>query len=267
MKIAFITDIHANLEALDSVLSDIDKNEVSNIISLGDNVGYGPDPVKVLERLYERDIDSLLGNHDEAVIEPSLFDDASDYAVNAMEWTRYRLNQEADDFPDFQDILAAYFQAPFSSLLGDKSKVILAHGCPGPDKTRFDYLLEPQDLVNPFLYMKKKKLKICFFGHTHRQIFWEVDGAGVSLIEFDYDESIEFTDTEIKDSTLFINPGSVGQPRDKNPDASYVIYEQISDRHIFTFKRVEYDIETTIQKIYEIESLDDRLGDRLRTGS
>jgi predicted phosphodiesterase len=266
-KIALISDVHANLEAIEAVLSDIEKSETSDIISLGDNVGYGPNPAEVLKRLHEKNIFSLEGNHDLAVVNPKSFADATDLALDALEWTRLQLVEAVKKDEKFEAILENYLGMPEYCILPDDPHVILVHGCPGEQKSRFEYLLSPEDLIKPSYYMKKKNLKVCFFGHTHRQVLWEVDPDGVSLIESDINEPIVYSERELANRQILINPGSVGQPRDENPDAAYVIYERTQDARIFTFKRVAYDVEKTVQKIYAIRALDNRLGDRLVLGA
>ncbi|BBM84923.1 metallophosphoesterase family protein [Candidatus Uabimicrobium amorphum] len=267
VRVAIISDIHANLEACEAVLADIDRHGIDDIISLGDNVGYGPNPVEVLLRLHERDIMTLEGNHDLAVINPKSFANASGYAASALEWTRERLSNHVSEDMGFQEILGIYFGAPAYSVLHDNHNVLLVHGSPGKHKVRFNYLLAPEDFLAPKKYMKKMRCNICFFGHTHRQIMWEVDNEGVSLIEYEVDEALEYSDAELKNLYLFLNPGSVGQPRDNNPDAAYLIYEKIDDRNIITFKRVAYDVNTTIEKIYQEDLLSNMLGDRLIRGA
>ena len=267
MKIAFVADIHANLEALESVLEDIEKNEISDIISLGDNIGYGPNPVEVLQKLHSMDIFSLEGNHDFAVVDPKSFADATDLAIEALEWTRFQLWEAVKKDENFQDVLQNYLGTQACCTLQEDPRVILVHGRPGPEKNRFDYLLQPEDMLKPAHFMQKKGLKVCLFGHTHRQVLWEVDTSGVSLIEIEPNEPVVFTEEEIEFSELILNPGSVGQPRDRNPDSAYMVYEQKDNQHIFTFKRVAYNIEKTREKIYAIEHLDKRLGDRLIIGA
>ncbi|WP_372367394.1 metallophosphoesterase [Candidatus Uabimicrobium sp. HlEnr_7] len=267
VRVAIISDIHANLEACDAVLADIDRQGISDIISLGDNVGYGPNPVEVLKRLHEREIMTLEGNHDLAVVNPKSFAGASGYAASAIEWTRERLCDQVKKNIEFQEILGLYFGAPAYSVLHDNQEVLLVHGSPGKNKVRFNYLLAPEDLLAPKKYMKKMRCNVCFFGHTHRQIIWEVDNEGVSLVEYEIDEALEYSDKELKDLYLFVNPGSVGQPRDSDPDAAYLVYEKKLDKNIITFKRVEYDINTTIEKIYQEDLLSNMLGDRLIRGS
>jgi predicted phosphodiesterase len=160
-----------------------------------------------------------------------------------------------------------YLETPDSFLLEEDSRVILVHGSPGKYKSRFNYILSPEDLLKPAKFMSKRNMKICFFGHTHKQVLWEVDNEGISLLEFNINEPVIFTEDELKNSKLIINPGSVGQPRDHIPESAYLVYEQKNNAHIFTFKRVDYDIEKTVNKIYDIKELDDRLGDRLFIGA
>lgn len=265
-KIAIITDIHANLEALNAVLADIDRQNIDDIISLGDNVGYGPNPVEVLERLHEKNIPSIEGNHDLAVVDPKTFASFTDLAYDALEWTRLQLQQALQKNRNFENILARYLGTPVSYILPEDSQIILVHGSPGPKDYRFDYLVAPQHILAPAKYMRDQDLKICFYGHTHCQVLWEFDRQGVSLIEFEIDDPVVFTEKELNHACLLVNPGSVGQPRDRNPDAAYLIYERKKDTHTLTFKRIPYDIQKTVKKIYAIKTLDKLLGDRLLKG-
>lgn len=162
VKIALIADIHSNLEALTAVLADIDKHGIKDIISLGDNIGYGPDPIETILTLYKHNIFSLQGNHDFAVFTPKIFDEASEIALKALEWTRECLCQSLEQEPKFEKILSMYLETPDSFLLEDDSRVILVHGSPGKYKQRFDYILSPEDLLQPAKFMNKRNLKICF---------------------------------------------------------------------------------------------------------
>ncbi len=264
-KIAVISDIHANLEALESVLADIEQHNITDIISLGDNIGYGPDPVAVLQLLHSKGILTLEGNHDLAVVDPNTFAEATDLAIEALQWTRYQLWENSKKDEKFQEILKNYLGCDSSYILQSDPRILFVHGCPGPNV--FDYILEPQDAFRASQYMRKKRHRVCFYGHTHQQVFWEVDSSGVSVIDYDYDIPLIFTDEEIENYQLILNPGSVGQPRDGNPKSGYVIYENQDGSHIFTFKRISYDVEKTLRKIYNISQLDNSLGDRLLFGA
>ena len=261
-----ITDLHANLEATEAVLGDIEKYEISDIISLGDNVGYGPNPVEVLLRLYEKDVVTLEGNHDLAVVNPKSFAEATDLALEALEWTRLQLMESLKRDPDFEELLESYLGTPNMIVLPNDERIILVHGAPGDPPQYFNYLLKPEDLLAASKYMRQQGHSLCFFGHTHCQVLWEVDSTGISLIDFIIDEPITYTEEELSQVQIYINPGSVGQPRDQNPDAAYVIYEANEDHHTFTFKRVSYEVEKTRQKIHAVPALDNRLGDRLVAG-
>ena len=268
-KIALIGDIHSNYEALEAVLKDIDQYNVEDIISLGDNIGYGPNPILVLRKLYERQIFSIEGNHDNAILDQKAFMDSGAHgpALKAIEWTRDQLSLEINKDPSFEDIASCYFGTPPFTQLPDDPISILTHGRPGNNKVRFDYLIEPEDFLLPTRYMVKKNLRIAFFAHTHQQGFWEVDENGVSVLDLDYESPMTFTKKELENCILFINPGAVGQPRDNNHNSAYMIYEYLEDRYNFIFRRVAYDYETTMKKIYNIPELDDRLGDRLYFGN
>lgn len=267
MKIAIITDVHANLEALDMVLKDIERNEITEIISLGDNIGYGPNPVEVLQKLYSKNVVTLEGNHDLAVVNPRSFADATDLAINALEWTRLKLWEASQVVENFEEILLQYLGTQSYFIHPDDPRIIFVHGSPGDENNSFDYILSPEDALFASEHMRKKDQKICFFGHTHQQALWTIDDEKVRLVDIDINKPIIFTEEDLEKTQLLINPGSVGQPRDGNPDSAYMIYERKEDQHIFTFKRIRYLVEKTIRKIYGIPELDNTLGDRLMFGA
>lgn len=268
-KIALIADIHANYEALEAVLQDIKKyKDIDYILSLGDNVGYGPDPTVVLRTLYSNNICSIEGNHDNAIVDLNEFkaSGAHQAAINAIQWTRNQLAQECENDAEFTTIAEQYFNTEPMIQLSDDPCSIFVHGSPGPLECRFDYLIDPEDFFSAAQQMIAANLHISFFAHTHEQGFWEVEDGGVSSFDIEFYTPMTFAKDEIQDRVLFINPGAVGQPRDGNPNAAYAIYEYDDSRYSFTFCRVPYDIDTTVSKIYNIPELDDRLGERLLRG-
>jgi len=224
VKYAVISDIHANLEALLSVLSDIDALRPGFVVCLGDIVGYGADPNACVDIIRERNIPSVMGNHDAAaagVTEPCNFNPA---AREAALWTRNELTEENADF------LAAL---PDSI---ETEHFLAVHGAiSDPDK----YILDYGDAEPEFYLMGRHRL--CFFGHTH------VPARHKSLSG---------------PERFLVNPGSVGQPRDGNPRAAFLIYD--TDTGI-EFRRAEYDIASAQEKIIE-SGLDKRLAERLSRG-
>jgi putative phosphoesterase len=224
MKYAVISDIHSNLEALRSVLSGIDAIGPDAIICLGDIVGYGADPNACADIIREREIPSVMGNHDAAaagVTEPYNFNSA---VREAALWTRSELTKENRSF------LAA---------LPDRLETehfLAVHGAiSDPDK----YILVYRDAEPEFSLMGGHTL--CFFGHTHVPAHHKSPAGPERHL---------------------INPGSVGQPRDRNPRAAYVIYDTESG---IEFRRAEYDIRSARKKIIE-KGLDPRLAERLSYG-
>ena len=247
--IALISDIHSNLAALEAVLTDIRAKNVDEIICLGDVVGYGPDPEACIDFL--KDLKTvLLGNHDEAV----LTGEASDFnlrARRAVDWTRKRLNENIQNDPIKQE--RWNFLERMQSILQD-GNLTFVHGSPrNPTK---EYVI-PRDAMN------QAKMKdiferipgLCFGGHTHL--------PGVFTPNFEFLTPKDMNNIYIHDgSKAFVNIGSVGQPRDGDIRASYVTY----DGESVVWRRIEYDVQKTVQKIHAIDGLDRSLGDRLLEG-
>lgn len=239
MKYAVISDIHSNLEALSRVLEETDKIGVDEVICLGDIVGYGASPNECVEMLRLRKIESVMGNHDVVACgkkEPVNFNPA---ARDAVLWTRSKLT---DDNAKFLGVL------PDAGETGD---FLAVHGAiSDPDM----YILSDYDAVPEFELMEKHSL--CFFGHTHVRIYYTLIEDGVRR-SFNNEFSVN------QEAKYLINPGSVGQPRDRDPRASFLIYDD--DERIVKFIRLEYDIESAQRKILEA-GLDGKLADRLSFG-
>ncbi len=253
MRTALISDIHGNLEALNVVLEDIDRQRVDRIICLGDILGYGPDPVACVDLVAERCEWSLLGNHDYgALYEPTNFNAAAEHAAY---WTRSQLDLEADEAK-----AAARWEVlgrlRVRTTLDD---FLCVHGSP---RRPINEYIFPEDAIN-----SPRKMELifdhvpdkCLVGHTH------VPGVFTDEPEFwgldDLDGAVWKLGGEGK---AIINPGSVGQPRDLDPRASYAILD--SDAGEVRFHRLEYDIDSVVDKIYAVPELSNWLGDRLREG-
>ncbi|MCP4759703.1 MAG: metallophosphoesterase family protein [Planctomycetes bacterium] len=253
MRTALISDIHGNLEALNVVFDDIDRRTVDRIISLGDILGYGPDPVACVDLVAERCEWSLMGNHDYgALYEPTNFNAAAEQAAY---WTRAQLELEEDETAAARrwEILGRLrVRTSFDDFL-------CVHGSP---RRPINEYIFPEDAINSPVKMKQLFEYIpsnCLVGHTHV--------PGVFTDEPDFYGSEDMDDAKWKitgDDKCIINPGSVGQPRDLDPRASYAILD--SEAKDVEFFRLEYDIESVVQKIYAIPELTNWLGDRLREG-
>jgi predicted phosphodiesterase len=235
---AIITDIHSNLEALETVLADIDARGIKNILCLGDIVGYGANPKECIDLIMERAEVCICGNHDAAVFyEPFNFNIG---AERACYWTRQMLEDEP------------------SKPLRDRRWEFLGKL---PPRVVYQYLFGDDVYSNPSKLManfERFTEVACFVGHTH------VPGVFVDDPYFESpNELAEPGVYEIaEDDKVIINVGSLGQPRDRDPRAAYGIV----DEGRVEFIRLEYDVEKTVHKILNTPELDDFLGHRLLEG-
>ena len=217
MKYAIVSDIHANIQAWDAVIEDIQKQGVDAILCLGDVIGYGPNPAEVLESCHQHVDYFILGNHDAVIgnrMDSNLFNDSAKYLI---EWTRNQLNDEAAKF--FGNM----------SLRMEGETFACAHAelaLPG----RFSYLYEPNDCISSF---DATRQQVLFVGHTHMQAkFTWKDGRllqGKSE-NFNLEEGARY----------LINAGSVGDPRDGKTNAHYVIYDE--EKKSIQYRSIPFDI-------------------------
>jgi predicted phosphodiesterase len=246
--IAILSDIHSNFEALQAVQRDLAGQGVTEVYCLGDVVGYGPNPRECLETAMTFKL-TLKGNHDEAV----LFDppDFNPTAHRAALWTRDQIDapirnaQAADRRWEFLSEL---------QLTHRDGEILYVHG--SPSNPLHEYIF-PEDIYN---HRKMDRIfnlvkRHCFQGHTH------IPGIFTEDLQFYSPEDIGFA-YELDRRKTLCNVGSVGQPRDNDRRACYVLF----DGKTIHFRRVEYDFETTVKKIYGYPDLDRFLGDRLRSG-
>jgi len=244
---AFISDIHGNLEALQAVLADIKQQGVEQIYCLGDIVGYGPNPRECIDLVMSHCSMTLLGNHDQgALFDPEGFNAPAERAIF---WTRQQL--ETGD-PKRNELRWEFLgERPRTFREG---KYLFVHGSARNPLNEYVF---PEDIYNQRKMEKIFALvdQYCFQGHTH------VPGVFTEGLDFFSPEELNFQYT-LGAEKILVNVGSVGQPRNGDPRSSYVTL----DGDKLTFRRVEYDKETTIRKIYDISDLDNFLGDRLRDG-
>jgi len=244
---AFISDIHSNLEALEAVLTDIRVQGISEIYCLGDVVGYGPNPRECIDKAMECKV-CLLGNHDQgALFDPEGFNSGAERAIF---WTRNQLESLGGNSDGFRrwDFLG---ELPRNYQEGD---LLFVHGSARNPLNEYVF---PEDTYNQ---RKMEKLfalipRHVFQGHTH------VPGVFTENCRFFSPDELQY-EYRLTDEKAMINVGSVGQPRDSDPRSCYVVL----DGDLVRFRRVEYPVEETIKKIYEIPELDNFLGDRLRDG-
>lgn len=248
-RIGLISDIHSNLEALQAVLADTERVGVDRLVCLGDVVGYGPDPDACLD-LVAQSCDAVVrGNHDEAVLgQEAVHAGLHPRAQEAIEFTRSRLS------PGHLMLLESMLE------LADVDGLSLAHGSFGP--RRFLYLYTARAAREAFEYLPTS---IGAVGHTHvPAAFWESSSSDARLPEIRpfplrANETVELPGR----GRLILNPGSVGQPRDRNPDASWALYD--SEAHTVQIRRVAYDVGAVQSKIEQM-GLPDFHALRLRAG-
>ena len=254
--IAVISDVHGNLTALTAVLDDIDRRGVEQIVCLGDVVGYGPEPAKCLDLVLERCQVTLMGNHDFAVLyQPSNFNIGAEMACY---WTRRMLEGEPDKAARdrrWKFLLSLPVRQVLPAEQCPVGEVSLAHGSPRRPVNEYVF---PDDIYNSPTKLHglfERFGGLCLVGHTHV--------PGVFLATPDFYSPEELGDAyEVDSHQAMINVGSVGQPRDRDPRAGYVLLEE----GVVRFVRVEYDVEATVSLVHGIVELDDYLGNRLREG-
>ncbi|MCA9286103.1 MAG: metallophosphoesterase family protein [Phycisphaerales bacterium] len=257
MRTAIISDIHANLAALQTVLAHIDEQSVDRIICLGDIVGYGPDPVECVDLVAKRCEWSLMGNHDFGVLyEPTNFNAAAEQAAY---WTRAQFERDRTSQPD-----AAMRRWEFLGRLRvrvNHEGFLCVHGTP---RRPINEYLFPEDATNSPVKMQQVFDRIerhCLVGHTH------VPGIFTDEPDFYPPDELGAVYTLSVEEKAIVNPGSVGQPRDLDPRASYAIIDAPSEEPgRVEFYRLEYDVKSTVDKILAIPQLSDWLGERLYEG-
>ncbi|MBA3707961.1 MAG: metallophosphoesterase family protein [Planctomycetes bacterium] len=250
--IAFISDIHSNLPALNAVLKDIDSvGQVEKIYCLGDVVGYGPEPIECLDIVASRCKLILMGNHEHAVLYGAFgFHSA---AKRAIDWTRETL-QKTSPSARRNAIWQLMENLPVRHEIND---VLLVHG--SPRDPVMEYVLE-SDLWEGSDHGKMEGIfagfkRLCFVGHTHR--------PGVFTNDRCFLPASELPDGfDISDGQYLVNVGSVGQPRDHDPRACYALY---SGDAVY-WRRVAYDIDETAARFKKVEALDYRFAERLFRG-
>lgn len=241
MRYGLISDIHGNLEAFKAVLGALSKESIDEYLSIGDVIGYGADPGACIKLVTSLKIKALIaGNHDWAVLGLTDIEYFNELAKAAVIWTKRVLSQKELDF------LKSF------RLVYEEGDYTLVHGTLGsPEK--FYYILNSFDA---YLTIKLMKTAICFVGHSHIPGIFYIADDKVSYI----------VGPKIKiehDKKYIVNVGSIGQPRDLDPRASYAIYDD--EDSTVEIKRVEYDIKTAQGKILKA-GLPEKLAYRLSEG-
>jgi diadenosine tetraphosphatase ApaH/serine/threonine PP2A family protein phosphatase len=241
MRILVISDLHANSAALDAVLADA--GEIEAVWCLGDLVGYGPDPNECIARVRGLpQLVCLLGNHDAAALHQIDTDNFNPDARTAIEWTRQTLSPEA----------YAFLQSLPEKVVVDL--VTLAHG--SPRQPVWEYLLDTRTATLNFNFFETP---YCLVGHTHLPVvYYMADESRTARLVVPE----AFMQMTLAPRAI-LNPGSVGQPRDRDPRASYAILD--TAQNTWEFRRVIYDI-ASVQKRMQAIGLPERHIQRLASG-
>lgn len=222
MRVLVISDVHANLAALDAVLEDASNFDV--IWSLGDIVGYGPQPNECIATLQAYEHRHIAGNHDWGVLGKISLDDFNRDARRANLWNREQLTPES----------LAYLEAAPETIV--EGQVTMAHG--SPRNPIWEYLMAASNASFSFGFFETK---LCLVGHTHVPIVFKLEETQDA--DCHREKLPNHKSFAQQNGRYIMNPGSVGQPRDTHPDASYMLLD--TDDLVIEHRRVSYDIATT----------------------
>lgn len=238
-KYGILGDIHANMEALDAVLADAKEQGVTSYICVGDIVGYNANPSECLDRIRELGCICVRGNHDHYCSHDESLDDFHPLAASVVDWTRSQLSEEQ----------AAYLRSLELSRMV-RGFCIVHSTLDMPE--RWGYVFDALDAEAHFSY---QSTSVCFHGHTHVPVLYEKSGRV-------HRRSLSKVSLSLG-TRYFINAGSVGQPRDGDPRASYLIYSP--SEHTCELRRIPYNVEETQNRIRAV-GLPERLAKRLELG-
>ena len=240
MKYAILSDIHGNLEALETVLAHAKENGCEKYVCGGDVVGYNANPSECMAKVREMDMPCVMGNHDEYVGQDMDLSTFNPIAAEAVLWTRAQLTDEECKW---------LCDLRYVHLGGDFSMVHATFDSPH----NWGYVQNKMEAAASFTY---QTTQVCFHGHTHVPIAFIDDRLDITAQFYD---NIKVTDNK----RYFINVGSVGQPRDGDPRAAYVIYD--SENAMIQLYRLDYDLDKAQEKI-RAAGLPGRLAERLSVG-
>jgi diadenosine tetraphosphatase ApaH/serine/threonine PP2A family protein phosphatase len=227
MNLALLSDIHGNWDALKAVLEDIDSIGADHILSVGDNIGYGAEPDRVIRSLMERDIASVLGNHEQAILEPQRLSWFNPLARESLVITAGMLSTAA---LDYMAKLPAW---------RTESGCRLVHGFPPDAITTYCFEVAPDEQQRIIRSLDERR---CFIGHTHDLLLLSSDAAGLT------EEPLTQGRLRLLPGCRYlVNIGSVGQPRDGDKRAKYVLWNPVEDSLEVRF--VPYDSEAAAAKI------------------
>lgn len=230
MRLAILADIHGNYRALETVLADIALVSVDRILSLGDNIGYGPEPEEVVQALVRYQVDSVMGNHELGLVSRSYFGRLHTIARDSLQLTRSLLSSASQ----------AWLASLPSCLVHGNARYV--HGCP-PDSMTV-YLYAPTETRLQRLFASYPE-SICFAGHTH-DLGWHQAMSG-TVASCSVGLGVHSLDPQIR---YLLLPGSVGQPRDTlSWHAKYMVWDQ--ETATIEVRSVAYDVHTTVRLLGE----------------
>lgn len=239
MRIAIFGDIHSNLEALQSVLADAQIERCTHYICLGDLVGYSADPAGCIDLVRSLDCPVIKGNHDEQAAMSGTLAGFTELAAAAMQWTRGQLGEK-----DKEWLRSLRLQRVIRDFTVVHATLDTPH--------KWGYIVTPGDAAASFTY---QHTPVCFYGHTHEPVLFR---SGVAVKKQNFDK------IQLKPGAQYmINVGSVGQPRDGDWRAAYVIYQP--ETMDVELRRIPYDIESAQRKIIDA-GLPAELAERLALG-
>jgi diadenosine tetraphosphatase ApaH/serine/threonine PP2A family protein phosphatase len=245
MRYLILSDIHANLEALDAVVAAAPPSEFDRLLVLGDIVGYGADPNAVVDRVRALNPHGIIrGNHDKVASGVESAEGFNQAARFAAMWTLESLTQGNRDY---------LTGLPMGPLVIDD--VEICHGSPDDED---EYVFEPVDAIEA---LRGTQREVCFFGHTHVAIGYWMSATAFDVIVPDPND--DTTLELVAERRYMLNPGSVGQPRDGDPRAAFGIFD--SEKRTVLFRRVPYDVSGAQAKIVKA-GLPEGLARRLAVG-
>lgn len=250
-RVALISDIHSNIEALDNVLRDIEQQGVKNICCLGDLIGYGPNPREIIKAARKWDF-VLRGNHEDALLYIAM--DFSNDAADAIDWTRSELNSE--NYPKEENHVIWNYIGDLPDIR-EEGDIMYVHASPRnhtKEYVRARDVVEKGKMTEIFSMIKR----LCFYGHTHEP------GVFTEDMKFYTPKALMSRAKLIEGKKYMINVGSVGQPRDRDPRACYLVFDK--DTNIIEYRRVEYDYRKTMEKIRAIKEIPVKFAERLSVG-
>jgi diadenosine tetraphosphatase ApaH/serine/threonine PP2A family protein phosphatase len=240
MKVAILSDVHANIDALRVVLDDVARTGASTIACLGDSVGYGAEPSACLDLLFESCEVMLAGNHDLAATGRLDSGRFSEFARHAVGYAR--------------DLLTPAQRARLATLPDEDwfGELLFVHASPAKP-TEFPYIRDAESARDQF---DGRSFRVAFYGHTHVPLAFHDDGERVVLSQ---QPQLRLA----ADRRHLCNVGSVGQPRDQDPRACYALFD--TDSSTLSFRRIEYDVEAAAARV-RAAGLPEPLGARLLVG-